>query len=149
MRKSKYSTIKLILIFLVLGATMLCCNIVLVSGDSMNPTYKHGDILLATKSTDINKNDVVVFKQSDEVFIKRVYAVPGDTIEIIDNGIYINGIKLSQYSCEQDDCKFVLEDGEYYLLGDNCNNSVDSRSFGCVPKSRIISKVVIRLLSVG
>ena len=117
-------------------------NIVVVNGDSMNPTYKYGDVLVAIKSKAISKDDVVVFKLNDEVFIKRVYAVPGDTLEIIDCEIYVNGIKLSQYLCEQDNCKFVLKNNEYYLLGDNYNDSVDSRSFGSVEDSQIISKVI-------
>jgi len=106
------------------------------------------------------RGDVIVFKyprDPKEYFIKRVIALPGEKVQIKNGEIYIYnsqspfGSKLSENYLDSETKTYglseeiiVLEDGEYYVLGDNRNSSKDSRSFGSVDDSFIIGKVLLR-----
>lgn len=130
------------------------CNVV---GNSMNPTYKDGNYLFVTKTyhteqkaEEISRYDIVVASVTGfKTVIKRAVGLPGDTVEIkSDNGIgtvYINGEKnedIAAYWQEDmvcdDDLLVELGENEFFLVGDNINNSSDSRSFGPVSTKEII-----------
>ncbi len=96
------------------------------------------------------RGDVVVFespKGRDRDFIKRIIGVPGDKVEIRDGVVYINGEPLdepyidSQTRCSGK-CSWVIPDDQYFVLGDNRNNSSDSRvsTMGMIPEGKIIGK---------
>lgn len=104
---------------------------------------------------DPERGDVVVFKPlppgQDKPYIKRVIGLPGDTIDIHDDNVFVNGTRLdepylegrptSARSCKPEYCDgYVVPEGQVFVLGDNRNNSEDSRYFGAVPDSRIIGK---------
>ncbi len=117
-----------------------------VNGSSMYDTLKGNEIMLLNKLGKIDRFDIVVLKTDLEHdnLIKRVIALPGETIEIIHNEIYINGKKLEEkygfYSnaeYEMNTEKITLATDEYYCLGDNREISLDSRVFGPVKKSSI------------
>ena len=125
--------------------------VVRVSGSSMYPTYKDGDLLTCTKhvgSKDLERGDVVVIRREDDhgkKIIKRVIGFPGELISVTTSGVYING-ELHEDSCELPLPEFVCDEiflgpGEYFVLGDNRNNSMDSRSFGPVSLDEIQYKV--------
>ncbi len=131
-----------------------------VVGNSMFPTYKNGEYLMANKITykftEPQRGDVVIFKYSDtQDFIKRVIGVPGDTVMIKDGKIYINGEQLdeSNYLAEtvvtnggsyiHEGQSVEVPSGEYFVSGDNRPNSSDSREFGPVSKERIKGKAWI------
>lgn len=86
-------------------------------------------------------------------YIKRVIGLPGDHVEIKDNGVYVNGNKL-QEDYLQDYVKttdsggyftdVVVPENTVYVLGDNRSESTDSRRFGCIPVEKIESKAVFR-----
>ena len=121
-----------------------------VQGPSMNNTLENGDILLLYKLGKINRFDVVVLQEEDdkEVIIKRVIGMPGETISIVDDVIYINGEKLEEnYSIgNTGDYKVTtLGSDEYFLLGDNRTVSKDSRIIGPVKKKDIKGKTIFRL----
>lgn len=100
------------------------------------------------------RGDVIVFKapnqargQPERDFIKRIIAVPGETVEIRDCTVFINGEPLDEpYVRERarstNEAQTVPED-HYFVLGDNRNNSSDSRSWGMLPKENIIGKAFV------
>jgi signal peptidase I len=131
-----------------------------VVGNSMHPTYKNGEYLMANKISyqfgQPKRGDVVIFKYSDtQDFIKRVIGVPGDTIMIKDGKIYINGEILNESSYLSESVitnggsyihegqSISIPEGEYFVSGDNRPNSSDSREFGPISKDRIKGKAWI------
>lgn len=156
--------VKLVLIVIVIS--LLITNYVLqrntVKGESMVPTLQDGDELFVEKVSryfgKINRFDIITVDTKGldprpNHIIKRVVGLPGETVEIKDNQVYINGEVLDQpflpegvptTSHNPAFDKVVLGENEYYCLGDNRNNSNDSRSFGPVPQANIMGKLLIR-----
>ena len=136
-----------------------------VSGLSMYPTYCDSETLLIDKVSTVFKeperNDVLVFnKVYDGVskrFIKRVIALPGETVQIVDGLVYIDDEQLKDddiYEPMKDAGvfaeKYTLKSNEYLVLGDNRNNSIDSRDpkIGLISDGEIVGTVMIKLKSV-
>ncbi len=121
-----------------------------VDGDSMNKTFKNGDILILYKLSKIKRFDVIVLHETDddEKIIKRVIGMPGDTVAIKDGEIYINDKKIEDkyaYGMTSDYDRITLKSNEYFILGDNRLISKDSRYFGPIKEKEIKGKVVFRL----
>lgn len=131
-------------------------------GISMETTLKDGDSIIINKFSyrfsDPKRFDVIVFKQSGNEHsyynIKRIIGLPGETVQIKDGKIYIEGAVIqdvvradvmNNYGLAEEEIK--LEDNEYFVLGDNRNNSEDSRfaSVGNIRRDEIIGKAFIRL----
>ena len=113
-----------------------------VDGPSMNPTLKNGDIMILNKISKVDRFDMVVIKSDrlDDVLIKRVIALPGETIEVRNGITYINGKKLKDkyaFGKTSDVGKMKLKDDEYFVMGDNRRVSADSRIFGTFTKKDI------------
>lgn len=125
---------------------------ILINGDSMNPTYNHSDLLIGQKlhnTKNINKDNVVVVnaeeKGLDMYIIKRVVAVENETVEIKNNKLYVNDkeIKDSFGKINGNMGKLVVPQGEIFVMGDNRNNSVDSRKLGTIPLHDVFAKIVV------
>ena len=122
-------------------------NITIVSGVSMMPTLKDGDVLIAqTRCFDIKPGDIVVASVKGELLIKRVIAVPGDTVQIMNSYVFVNdeiieGSPTTDFSMRYDD-PTVVPEGKYFLLGDNREQSRDSRVFGFVDEDNILGIIV-------
>ena len=133
-----------------------------VSGSSMYPTLEDRDSLLVDKLSyrfkEPERFDIVIFPYQygdDQYFIKRVIGLPGETVRIDYYGnIYIDGNILDEhYGAEviQDpgraETDITLGEGEYFVMGDNRNHSMDSRdiSVGNIKKSDILGKAFIRI----
>jgi signal peptidase I len=84
-------------------------------------------------------------------FVKRVIGLSGDTIDIKNGKVYVNGKELDEHYINgitdkrNLECPFVVPEGQLFVLGDNREYSLDSRNFGCIDKKNIEGKVVIRL----
>lgn len=132
-----------------------------VSGDSMKNTLHHGDQLIVDKITyrfkDPVRYDIIVFPyqyEENTFYIKRIIGLPGETVQIADGEIYINGEVLREtYGREviQDPGMAAepikLGEDEYFVLGDNRNASSDSRepSVGVIHKNDIVGRAWIRI----
>lgn len=126
-------------------------------GDSMKPVLNNGDVVLVNRivynATTPKRGDIIVFKpngnENSHYYIKRIVGLPGETIEIIENSVYIDGEKLEEeYTTTAIDNvgivseKMTLGSDEYFVLGDDRENSEDSRNadVGNVKRSYIYGK---------
>lgn len=135
-----------------------------VIGQSMVPTLHENDQLLVEKVSKwfngIHYGDIITVSTRDinehdggPNIIKRVIGLPGDTVEIREDGVYRNDEKINEIYLTNGTetvirnlafAKITLGPEEYYILGDNRDVSLDSRSFGAVPLDSIIGKVLLR-----
>jgi signal peptidase I len=137
-----------LVIFLVLRATVQAYKVI---ETCMEPGYVEGEWLLASKATywfhEPERGDVIILEPPidiDEVYIKRLIALPGDTVEIKDGLVYVDGIALEEpYIKEAPTYTFPpteLGDDEYFVLGDNRNNANDSHTGWTITRDDIIGK---------
>ncbi|WP_042439641.1 signal peptidase I [Clostridium amazonitimonense] len=129
---------------------------VYIPSESMLPTLKVGDQLFVTKiynTEKIEREDIIVFysNELEDLLIKRVIGLPGDTVEIKDDGkVFVNGEELKEeYVKHQDDRggKFKVPENKFFFLGDNRANSKDSRWWKdpFIDKSDIKGKAQVRV----
>mgnify|MGYP004527273419 CR=1 FL=1 len=140
----------IIIILVVVLIRVFIITPVRVDGSSMKNTLKDNDILLLYKLGSIKRNDIVVLDESydNEIIIKRIIGLPGETVAIKNGKIYINNKEYDDkfaYGETSDYDKITLGDDEYFILGDNRIVSKDSRYFGPVKEKEIIGKAIFRL----
>ena len=134
----------------------------LVDGHSMEPTFYGEDRLVVSRVNYLigepQRGDILVFNSLVEseaergiMLIKRVVGLPGDTVDIREQEVYINGEALPEpyikEPCQISRCReetWILGENEYFMMGDNRNNSRDSRRFGPVPITKIVGQVIFR-----
>jgi signal peptidase I len=129
-----------------------------VQGTSMSPELKDGERILVNKFLyfigDIERGDVVVFWYPEDPklsFIKRVVALPGETVEIRSGEVFVNGRRIDEgyVSPANADLRSFppheVRPGHFFVLGDNRKGSNDSRSWGLVPERYVYGKAFLRI----
>jgi signal peptidase I len=144
---------------------------------SMDPTFRSGQRVVVSKLSGLlpdwlvgtaqasdgsqssgmfalKRNEFVVFHSltnPEEALIKRLVGLPGDTIELRDGAVFINGEQLDEpyingqrTECHQFCGTIVLGSNQYFMMGDNRLVSLDSRSFGPIPGDKIVGRVILR-----
>jgi signal peptidase I len=128
-----------------------------VKHDSMEPNLHEGQRIIISKIVynfnEPERGDIIVFpnpNNPEEEYVKRIIGLPGETVEIVDGIVHIhqadgNILELdeSDYIVDPAECDYygdIIPEGEYFVLGDNRNNSYDSRRGWTVPRDDIIGK---------
>lgn len=141
----------------------------IVDMSSMYPTLRNSDLMLVNKLSYLtdgpSRGDVIVFDPptSSGEYVKRIIGLPGEYVDYFDGKFYINGNLLvedddkgkTDYSLamtlKEDSDRLILKlgDDEYYVVGDNRQSSLDSRSFGPIKRKTIIGRAFIKIWPVG
>jgi len=133
----------------------------IVDGQSMLPNFHDKDYLITEKVSyrfsEPQRGDIIIFNPPDAPninYIKRIIGLPGETVEIKNSNVYINGKKLVEpylaegtktQTIDGKPFKITLESGQYFVMGDNRDRSRDCREIGSVERSNIISKTWVTL----
>ncbi len=174
-----YAELLIFTIVFVLLATTFFFRHAVVVGPSMQHTLENGEhLIISDLFYTPTAGDIVVLEDHDatgitEPIIKRIVATEGDTVEIREDGVYVNGVHLDEdYAYEEGNPSHYMNDyllfcrlndrtgaanedgsvytyhvgeGEVFVIGDNRFNSTDSRAFGAVSENGILGRVVLRI----
>ena len=137
-----------------LVATLLL-PVLQIAGTSMSPTLNDGNIVVLAKTERLQTGDLCAFYYSNKILIKRVIAVPGDTLIIQSDGtVILNGSRLEEpYISEKalGECDvtfpYYVPENAYFMMGDQRATSIDSRSsvIGCVATDNLIGKLLFKV----
>lgn len=143
MCKKKY--LALILAAILVIAIHFSMQITFVNGMSMAPTLRDRQVMLVSKlAHTYQTDDIIIFRTAEHgVCVKRVIAKAEDTVQMKDGKIYVNDIQCTPFTCDlSKDETLYLQPDEYFVIGDNYNNSIDSREYGTVHADHVIGKVI-------
>ena len=130
------NTIKLLIQIVIIGICVFVISnfliqICFVKGPSMEPTLRDGQILFVKKfSINPKKNDIAVIKHNKKIIIKRIVGTPNDKIFIKNGYVFVNDIQFDDRKIEDAGNalhEIILGEDEYFVLGDNRQQSIDSR----------------------
>lgn len=152
--KSTFYTLIVVAAVAALLATLLL-PVVQIFGESMSPTLNEKEIIICVKDKTPERGDIYAFYYNNKILVKRIVGCPGDTVAIDEGGdVYINGELLSEEyitgkSLGECDIEFPykVNEGEYFVIGDNREVSLDSRlqELGCVPQDQLLGKLYFRV----
>ncbi|WP_138420837.1 signal peptidase I [Aquibacillus sediminis] len=137
---------------------------VVVQGESMFPTLTDNNKLIVTKTTPLERFDLIVFNAPDEEqqYVKRIIGIPGDSVEVKDDVLYVNGKpysepyvntevdgrqvepKTNDFTLQEITDNSVVPDDHYFVLGDNRTRSNDSRAFGFITDDLVVGEAKFR-----
>ena len=155
--KTLKSTIYILIIVASIAVlvSVLYLPVLSVQGESMAPTLENGQILIATKSKNIQRGDIIAFNYNNKVLLKRVIATQGEVVNIKEDGtVYVNGqIIEEKYITKKSlgdvtiELPYQVEEGKFFVMGDHRDTSIDSRSnsIGCIGKEQVLGKVSFRI----
>ena len=133
----------------------LALPVLQISGSSMEPTLNDEEIVVLLKTPNMKKEELCCFSYQNKLLIKRVIGIPGDRINIDENGfVYVNGKLIDEpYVTERalGECDITfpcyVTDNHYFVLGDHRSSSIDSRSsvIGLVSEDYIVGKIFFRI----
>ncbi len=148
----------IIIILVVLFIKAFIVTPIKVNGESMYPTLEEGDIMILNKTAYyFNKPerfDIVVVNMPDEYLIKRVIGLPGEHIEYKNNTLYVDGKKVKENFKHGVTANFNIEElgsdtiplNTYLVLGDNRENSLDSRELGFIREDQLLGRTSLIIL---
>lgn len=147
--KKPYSkaSIYLIIIFVII---ILCFTILSftfsikrVNGNSMYPSIKDNQVVLINNSVSkLYRGDIIVFYYDGMMLVKRIIAINGDIVEVANGKLCVNGEELFETN-ENISEKIYIKENKYFTVGDNYDESYDSRDFGTVDLADIVGVVVL------
>lgn len=139
--KYKFETVSFVIFAAVTFLISYNYSFLLVSGDSMNPTYKNKDLIVLNNEDIISNNDIIIFTteswgaENNMKLIKRVIASPGDVLFITNENVSVNGKLIAETSEKRCNLDYVLTitvpENKYFVMGDNIRNSNDSLTQVC------------------
>lgn len=153
----------LYLFLIVAAVTVLTSTKVLpilrIYGASMSPTLQSGEIIVALKTKEVQRKDIVAFYYNNKIMVKRVIAVQGEWIDIDESGVVkVNGEVIDEPYVKEmpgGECDIELPyqvpQGKVFVMGDHRLVSVDSRSasMGAISNNQILGKLILRLWPLG
>lgn len=119
----------------------------IVHGPSMEPTFYEEDaVIIYHLNRHFENQDVIIFDRGDALLIKRLIGIPGDHLKVDQTGVYLNGVNLNVegYETEYHYYNGIIPEGFYFIMGDNHDESNDSRYFGLVAEEDLLGKVILR-----
>lgn len=157
-------------IFLLLFINTYFVSVTKISGESMFPTfttgdqimysrfstynpssYEHGDIIVCRFGIkEYNEKENTYIQNNTSTYVKRIIALEGDTIEIADGKVFVNEKDVTEEYWGTTVVKDTLlrlkvPKGHVFVIGDNINNSIDSRVVNCIPYSNILGEVIYKI----
>lgn len=136
---------------LIYGVMVYFFHPVFISGHSMEPTLQDGKLVSTSTNfspQELQRGNIIIFKKNHIKYVKRIIALPGETILIKDGNVFINGNPLDDFTFDSiedggivEDSSLTLNSDEYFCLGDNRNASEDCRNLGPVTFDEIKNKV--------
>lgn len=136
------------LLLFVIGGGIFGLKFARVCGSSMAPTIHEGEIVITISVDDctkLSRGDVITFHpiaNCSVMYIKRIAALPTETIEARNGTIFVDGIEIAFEPDTGTWGPFAVPEGEVFVLGDNQVTSIDSRIFGYVAFQQITSKMI-------
>ncbi len=151
------STINILIVTAAVAALIatLVLPVVQITGTSMEPTLSEGDIIVLMKTDNLHRGDLCAFAYSNKILIKRVIGLPGEFVDIDNEGtVFINGKEIDEpYLITKGlgdtdiDFPFQVPDNQYFMLGDQRDTSVDSRNtvIGCITTDQMVGKILFKV----
>lgn len=151
MKKFKEFLPYILILIVILLVKSFVITTIRVNGNSMYSTLHNGDIMILNKIgyqfQSIHRFDIVVLKHGKDTLIKRVIALPNEKVAYQDNVLYIDGKEVADPYNHYDrgDFEVSLKNDEYFVMGDNREDSLDSFYFGPVHKKDILGRATFTI----